>query len=114
MVVGYECWGFYDFLNEMIDVLNVWVSFIYGLLFDDCVWSIVDGFKLSEYGCKEVIQVYSELWCLGLVKLFWEFVFMDWVVIGLGVVFLYLDCCFNFYQLFNGLIENFVIDCFVQ
>ncbi len=114
MVAGYERWGFRDLSNEMIDVLNVWAEFIYGPLLDDRVRSIADGLKPSEYGRKEAMLVHSELRRLGPVKPPREFVFMDRAAIGLGAVFLHLDCRLNFYQLFNRSIDNFAIDRLAQ
>ncbi len=110
MVAAYERWGFSNLSNELIDVLNVWAKFIYGPLLDDRVRSIADGVKPGDYGRKEAFTVHSELRRLGPVKPPREFVFMDRAAIGLGAVFLHLDCRLNFYELFNESIGSFDIE----
>jgi len=107
MVAAYARWGFEDISNELIDALNIWARFIYGPLLDNRVRTVADGLKPSEYGRKEAFQVHSRLRELGPVKPPREFVFMDRAAIGLGAVFLHLNCELNFYRLFNEAIENF-------
>ena len=40
---AYETWGFAGLSNELIDILNIWASFIYGPMLDDRVRTIADG-----------------------------------------------------------------------
>lgn len=104
---AYRRWGFGNLSNELIDVLNVWASFIYGPLLDDRVRSIADGISAAEYGRKEAFKVHEALRKLGPVTPPREFVFMDRAAIGLGAVFLHLGAELNFYRLFNETIDKF-------
>jgi predicted unusual protein kinase regulating ubiquinone biosynthesis (AarF/ABC1/UbiB family) len=104
---AYRRWGFGNLSNELIDVLNVWASFIYGPLLDDRVRSIADGISAAEYGRKEAFKVHEALRRLGPVTPPREFVFMDRAAIGLGAVFLHLGAELNFYRLFNETIDKF-------
>ena len=107
IVHAYECWGFSNLNDELIDALNVWAGFIYGPLLDDRVRSIADGISPAEYGRKQAFKVHQEFKRLGPVTVPREFVFMDRAAIGLGGVFLHLGAELNFYELFNEQIEDF-------
>ena len=104
---AYQTWGFTNLTNELIDVLNVWASFIYAPMLDNRVRSIADGVKPADYGRKEAFEVHQALKKLGPVTPPREFVFMDRAAIGLGGVFLHLGAELNFYKLFNQAIEGF-------
>lgn len=104
---AYKTWGFTNLSNELIDVLNVWASFIYAPMLDNRVRSIADGVKPADYGRKEAFEVHQALKKLGPVTPPREFVFMDRAAIGLGGVFLHLGAELNFYKLFNEAIEGF-------
>ena len=103
---AYERWGFVDLSNELIDVLNIWARFIYGPLLSNRVRTLADGVKPSEYGRREVFQVYKALKEKGPVRVPREFVFMDRAAIGLGSVFLHLRAELNFYELFHEEIDG--------
>lgn len=109
IVHAYECWGFANLNDELVDVLNVWAQFIYGPLLDDRVRSIADGVSPAEYGRKQAFKVHSELKRLGPVTVPREFVFMDRAAIGLGGVFLHLKAELNFFEMFNEQIEDFSV-----
>ena len=105
-VHAYETWGFTDLSNEMIDVLNIWASFLYAPLMDDKVQRIQES-ESGLYGANVAHQVHLELRKLGGVTPPREFVLMDRAAIGLGSVFLRLRAEVNWYQLFHGLIADF-------
>lgn len=105
-VHAYETWGFTDLSNEMIDVLNIWASFLYAPLMDDKVQRIQES-ESGLYGANVANQVHQELRKLGGVTPPREFVLMDRAAIGLGSVFLRLHAEVNWHQLFHGLIEDF-------
>nr|WP_320140986.1 AarF/UbiB family protein [uncultured Cohaesibacter sp.] len=107
IVNAYECWGFSNLSDELIDALNLWARFIYGPMLDNRVRSIADGVSPAEYGRKQAFKVHQEFRRLGPITVPREFVFMDRAAIGLGGVFLHLGAELNFYQLFNEQIEDF-------
>jgi hypothetical protein len=91
VVHAYETWGFKGCRASLIDILNIWASFIYGPLLEDRVRSIADGVKPGEYGRREAFRVHQALREKGPVTVPREFVFMDRAAIGLGgVCFLHL------------------------
>jgi predicted unusual protein kinase regulating ubiquinone biosynthesis (AarF/ABC1/UbiB family) len=105
-VHAYETWGFTDLSNEMIDVLNIWASFLYAPLMEDKVQRIQES-ESGLYGANIANQVHQELRKLGGVTPPREFVLMDRAAIGLGSVFLRLRAEVNWYRLFQGLIADF-------
>ncbi len=105
-VHAYETWGFADLTNEMIDVLNIWASFLYAPVMDDKVQRIQES-DSGLYGANIAHQVHEELRKLGSVTPPREFVLMDRAAIGLGSVFLRLRAEVNWFQLFQGLISDF-------
>jgi len=105
-VHAYETWGFTDLSNEMIDVLNIWASFLYAPVMEDKVQRIQES-DSGLYGASVAHQVHQELRKLGGVTPPREFVLMDRAAIGLGSVFLRLRAEVNWYRLFQGLIADF-------
>ncbi len=105
-VHAYETWGFAELSNEMIDVLNIWASFLYAPVMEDKVQRIQES-DSGLYGANAAHQVHQELRKLGGVTPPREFVLMDRAAIGLGSVFLRLRAEVNWYQLFQGLIADF-------
>ena len=114
VVAAYESWGFEKLNNELVDVLNIWASFIYGPLLDDRVRTIADGVSAGKYGREEATKVHAALKKHGPVTPPREFVFMDRAAIGLGGVFLHLAAELNFHDLFNAEIEAFDRDVLVK
>lgn len=105
-VHAYETWGFTDLSNEMIDVLNIWASFLYSPVMEDKVQRIQES-DSGLYGANIAHQVHLELRKLGGVTPPREFVLMDRAAIGLGSVFLRLRAEVNWFELFQGLIADF-------
>jgi len=105
-VHAYETWGFAELSNEMIDVLNIWASFLYAPVMEDKVQRIQES-DSGLYGANVAHQVHQELRKLGGVTPPREFVLMERAAIGLGSVFLRLRAEVNWYQLFQGLIADF-------
>ena len=105
-VHAYETWGFTGLSNEMIDVLNIWASFLYAPLMDDKVQRIQES-ESGLYGANVAHQVHQELRKMGGVTPPREFVLMDRAAIGLGSVFLRLQAEVNWHRLFHGLIADF-------
>ena len=114
VVAAYESWGFEKLNNELVDVLNIWASFIYGPLLDDRVRTIADGVSAGKYGREEATKVHAALKKHGPVTPPREFVFMDRAAIGLGGVFLHLAAELNFHDLFNAEIDAFDRDVLVK
>jgi predicted unusual protein kinase regulating ubiquinone biosynthesis (AarF/ABC1/UbiB family) len=109
-VQAYENWGFGGLSNEMIDVLNIWASFVYGPLMEDKQRLINSAEKPGDYGRETAAKVHAELKRLGTVKPPSEFVFMDRAAVGLGGVFLHLQAEVNWYRLFQDVIDGFTVD----
>lgn len=114
VVAAYESWGFEKLNSELVDVLNIWASFIYGPLLDDRVRTIADGVSAGKYGREEATKVHAALKKHGPVTPPREFVFMDRAAIGLGGVFLHLAAELNFHDLFNAEIDAFDHDVLVK
>jgi predicted unusual protein kinase regulating ubiquinone biosynthesis (AarF/ABC1/UbiB family) len=106
VVHAYETWGFGGLSNELIDILNIWASFIYGPMLDDRVRSVADDMSPGMYGRREAFKVHQGLRDKGPVKVPREFVFMDRAAIGLGGVFLHLNAELNFHRLFDDTIAG--------
>jgi predicted unusual protein kinase regulating ubiquinone biosynthesis (AarF/ABC1/UbiB family) len=104
IVHAYETWGFGGLSNELIDILNIWATLIYGPMLDDRVRTIADEVSPGMYGRREAFKVHQGLRHKGPVKVPREFVFMDRAAIGLGGVFLHLNAELNFHRLFNDTI----------
>ena len=93
--------------NPIIDILNIWATFIYGPLLDNRKRTVADGIKPELYGRKAAFKVYQALKDIGPVEIPREFVFMDRAAIGLGSVFLHLNANLNLHDLFEEAINNF-------
>jgi predicted unusual protein kinase regulating ubiquinone biosynthesis (AarF/ABC1/UbiB family) len=109
-VKAYESWGFKGLTNEIIDVLNIWASFIYAPLMEDKPQLITDSDKPGDYGRETAQKVHAELKKLGTVTPPREFVFMDRAAIGLGGVFLHLRAQVNWYRQFQEVIAGFSVE----
>ena len=109
-VKAYETWGFGNLNKEMIEVLNIWASFLYGPILDDKV-RVIGEANNGVYGREKAQEVHKKLRELRQgVPVPREFVFMDRAALGLGSVFIHLQAEVNWYQLFNGLIEGFDVE----
>ena len=105
-VSAYESWGFENPSRELIDVLNIWASFVYGPILDDRKRKMGETNSVA-YGAEVVAKVHKELKSVGGVKPPREFVLVDRAAVGLGAVFLRLDAHVNWYQIFNDLVGDF-------
>jgi predicted unusual protein kinase regulating ubiquinone biosynthesis (AarF/ABC1/UbiB family) len=105
-VSAYETWGFKGLSREMIDVLNIWASFVYAPLMEDRP-RLVEETNAAAYGRDAIVKVHKELKRLGGVKPPREFVLMDRAAIGLGSVFMHLNAHVNWYRLFHETIAGF-------
>ena len=105
-VSAYESWGFENPSRELIDVLNIWASFVYGPILDDRERKMGETNSVA-YGAEVAGKVHQELRRVGGVKPPREFVLVDRAAVGLGAVFLRLDAQVNWYRLFNDLVGDF-------
>jgi predicted unusual protein kinase regulating ubiquinone biosynthesis (AarF/ABC1/UbiB family) len=105
-VHAYETWGFKNLSKEQIETLNIWARFLYAPLMEDRVRPIGEVTN-GVFGREIAQQVHQKLREVGGVTVPREFVFMDRAALGLGSVFLHLKAEVNWYQVFNGLIEDF-------
>lgn len=105
-VEAYKSWGFTNPSKELIEVLNGWARFLYAPVMDDNV-RMIDQTQRGVYGREVAAKVHQELRKVGGVEPPAEFVFMDRAAVGLGSVFLRLKAEINWYQEFQGLIQDF-------
>ncbi len=105
-VSAYEAWGFKGLSHEMIEVLNLWASFLYKPLMEDRPRLIQEG-QAGGFGKGVAAKVQAELRRLGGVTPPREFVLMDRAAVGLGSVFLHLKAEINWHRLFHELIDVF-------
>jgi len=106
-IAAYRAWDFDGLSDDLIDVLGIWVLFIYGPLLDDRVRTVADGVSPGAYGRREAFQVKQALERKGPVTIPREFVFMDRAAIGLGAAFLHLRAEQNWRRLFEASLEGF-------
>jgi predicted unusual protein kinase regulating ubiquinone biosynthesis (AarF/ABC1/UbiB family) len=105
-VHAYETWGFRNLSHDLVEVLNIWASFIYAPILEDTVRTIGET-NHGVYGRETAEKVHLRLREVGGVEVPREFVFMDRAALGLGSVFLHLKAEINWYQLFQELIADF-------
>ncbi len=103
---AYKIWGFDNIDHDLLDVLNIWASFIYKPLMEDKVQRIQEQ-DSGRYGAEVAGKVHRELKRLGGVEPPREFVLMDRAAIGLGSVFMHLKAEINWHRLFHDLIDDF-------
>jgi len=109
-IKAYKTWGFGDLSKEMIEILNIWASFLYGPILDDTVRTIGET-NNGVYGREKAREVHMKLRELRQgVPVPREFVFMDRAALGLGSVFIHLQAEVNWYQLFNEMIADFNVE----
>ena len=106
MVEAYKTWGFKKINKELIKILNLWASYIYGPLLEDKK-RLIQGEKNRGYGIDVANNVYKELKKIGGVEPPKEFVFIDRAAIGMGSLFMKLDVKLNWHKLFKDLIKDF-------
>ncbi len=104
-VAAYECWGFSNLSNELIDVMNEWARLLYDPLLDNRVRPIQMNFSGAK-GWETALRVHQKLHQLGGLRVPQEFVFMDRASVGIGAVLMRLKCEMNWHQLFEEIIEE--------
>jgi predicted unusual protein kinase regulating ubiquinone biosynthesis (AarF/ABC1/UbiB family) len=112
-VAAYECWGFSNLTNEVVDVLNEWAVFLYGPLMEDRARPIHEA-SSSHQGREVAGKVHQRLREVGGVTPPREFVFMDRAAIGLGSVFLRLKAELNWHRLFVDLTRDYDAEAVAQ
>tara|TARA_B100001778_G_C18404560_1_gene545774 strand:- start:167 stop:829 length:663 start_codon:yes stop_codon:yes gene_type:complete len=105
-VYAYERWGFKNPTKKLIEVLNIWATFVYQPLLEDKIKPISE-MPTGQYGRKTAEKVHKELKKIGGVKPPREFVLMDRAAVGLGSVFMHLKAEINWYRVFHELISEF-------
>ena len=105
-IEAYKTWGFKKINKELIKILNLWASYIYGPLLEDKK-RLIQGEKNRGYGIDVANNVYKELKKIGGVEPPNEFVFIDRAAIGMGSLFMKLDVKLNWHKLFKDLIKDF-------
>ncbi len=104
---AYELWGFQNLNHEVLEILNVWASFLYAPLLEDKVQKIQQS-DSGQYGAGIAGGVYKRLKEHGhTVAPPREFLLMDRAAIGLGAMFLRMRAEINWYQEFQSLVEGF-------
>lgn len=105
-VEAYKAWGFKNPDKALVDILNIWSSFIYAPLLEDKTRSIEET-NTGIYGRETANRMHRELRKIGGISVPREFVFMDRAAIGLGSVFLRLRAEINWHRVFNEMIKDF-------
>ena len=105
-IEAYKTWGFKKINKELIKILNLWASYIYGPLLEDKK-RLIQGEKNRGYGIDVANNVYKELKKIGGVEPPKEFVFIDRAAIGMGSLFMKLDVKLNWHKIFKDLIKDF-------
>ena len=108
-VEAYKTWGFKNITKELIGILNLWASYIYGPLLEDKK-RLIQGDGKKGYGFEVANKVYKKLKAIGGVEPPKEFVFIDRAAIGMGSLFMKLNVKLNWYELFNNLIKDFELN----
>lgn len=108
-VEAYKTWGFKKINKELIKILNLWASYIYGPLLEN-KRRFIQGDGKKGYGFAIANEVYKKLKQIGGVEPPKEFVFIDRAAIGMGSLFMKLNVRLNWYELFNNLIKDFELN----
>ena len=110
---AYAAWNFENVTPELVEVLNLWASFIMAPILADSAGSLA-ATNSGAMGIKVAQQATRELKRLGGIKLPAEFVFMDRAAVGIGSVLLRLDAKVNWAEEFQELIADFDVDTMAQ
>ncbi|MEB3701721.1 AarF/ABC1/UbiB kinase family protein [Candidatus Bealeia paramacronuclearis] len=102
---AYESWGFGTMTPELLTILNLWASYLYGPLLDDRIRPIDESLS-GQNGRKIAGEILSELKKIGGVRPPREFVFMDRAAVALGSVFIHLKAELNWHRLYEELISS--------
>lgn len=104
-VHAYECWGFKNLNNQVIEIMNQWAKLLYDPLIEDRVRPIQENFSGSQ-GWEVASKIHSQLTKIGGIRPPREFVFMDRAAVGLGGVFMRLKVERNWHRLFEEIIQE--------
>lgn len=105
MVHSYEKWGFKNLNKDIIEVLNLWASYLYEPLMDNRK-RLINEEQSSERGRKIAATVHEKLREIGGVTPPRSFVFLDRAAVGLGSAFMRLGAKLNWHKLFHDLISD--------
>ena len=105
-IKAYKAWGFNNLTKELIAVLNVWATYIYGPLLVNKKRYIQNPNAVKN-GKEIASNVYKELKKLGGISPPKEFVLIDRAAVGLGSVFMHLNAHLNWHKIIENLIEDF-------
>jgi predicted unusual protein kinase regulating ubiquinone biosynthesis (AarF/ABC1/UbiB family) len=105
-IKAYKSWGFNNLTEDLINILNIWASYIYGPLLENKKRKIQDP-KAKKNGKEVASNVYKELKKLGGVTPPKEFVLIDRAAVGLGSVFMHLNAELNWHKIIEELIKDF-------
>ena len=103
---AYELWGFKNLSFELIEILNLWASYLYAPLLDNSVRFIHPDLN-TQYGQNIAKVIHEKLKSAGGLKPPRTFVLMDRAAVGLGAVFLRLRARLNWHLLFCELTQEF-------
>ena len=105
-VKAYRAWGFKNLNKEIIDILHIWATYIYGPLIDNKKRFIQDN-DTTKNGKEIASGVYKELKKLGGIAPPKEFVMIDRAAVGLGSVFMHLNAKLNWHKILEDMISDF-------
>ena len=103
---AYKAWGFKNLTKEIINILHIWATYIYGPLIEDKQRFIQDN-NATRNGKEIASSVYKELKKLGGISPPKEFVMIDRAAVGLGSVFMHLNAKLNWHKIIEEMISEF-------
>ena len=103
---AYKAWGFKNLTKEIINILHIWATYIYGPLIEDKKRFIQDN-SATRNGKEIASSVYKELKKLGGISPPKEFVMIDRAAVGLGSVFMHLNAKLNWHKIIEEMISEF-------
>ncbi len=103
---AYKAWGFKNLNKEIIEILHIWATYIYGPLIEDKKRFIQDN-NATKNGKEIASSVYKELKKLGGIAPPKEFVMIDRAAVGLGSVFMHLNAKLNWHKILEEMISEF-------
>tara|TARA_B100000686_G_scaffold88296_1_gene95036 strand:+ start:4036 stop:5385 length:1350 start_codon:yes stop_codon:yes gene_type:complete len=105
-IKAYKAWGFKNLTKEIINILHIWATYIYGPLIEDKKRFIQDN-NATKNGKVIASSVYKELKKLGGISPPKEFVMIDRAAVGLGSVFMHLNAKLNWHKILEEMISEF-------
>ena len=105
-IKAYKAWGFKNLTKDIINILHIWATYIYGPLIEDKKRFIQDN-NAAKNGKEIASSVYKELKKLGGISPPKEFVMIDRAAVGLGSVFMHLNAKLNWHKILEEMISEF-------